>query len=180
MFDVEAYLPYIKASAARFVGFRGSDHYEDLIQEGVVALLMAYKTYDEDNPVSFITYSRRALFGSFTNYMRRQKIVVKLDNGRPVNGDVLVFPLENNMSTDYEEYDFFIEREELIVDDKEEVKLLDLLRAAENLLTDEEYDIFTRLIIDGESKVSLAKERGVTRQGIQYRMTNIIKKLRGE
>lgn len=181
MFDAEAYIPYVKATVARFVGYKSHEHFEDLVQEGLLSLLLAYKTYDEHSEVSFITYSRRALYGALTNYARNTKIVVKKIKGRPVNGEARTLSLNTMFSIGEHEDGDPMEYclPELLVDDEQDQRRIDIICRASRVLTEQQMNTFSALFIEGKTKVEVAQELGVSRQAVQLREKLIIQKLRG-
>ena len=52
-----------------------SPYYEDLLQEGMIALLEAARTFDETRGFSFLTYSTPAIHQHVRRYLRRAPVV---------------------------------------------------------------------------------------------------------
>lgn len=53
--------------------FRESDDIEDLIQEGMVAVLIAFNKYNPDHDAKFSTYVRPAINGHLIRYLQKNK-----------------------------------------------------------------------------------------------------------
>lgn len=54
---------------------KSSTHYEDLLQEGMIALLEASKSFDETRGVKFLTYATPAIHQHIQRFLRRSPTV---------------------------------------------------------------------------------------------------------
>lgn len=55
--------------------FRDSDDIDDLIQEGMVAVLIAFNKYNPDHDTKFSTYVRPAINGHLIRYLQKNKML---------------------------------------------------------------------------------------------------------
>ena len=55
--------------------FRDSDDIDDLIQEGMVAVLVAFNKYNPDHDTKFSTYVRPAINGHLIRYLQKNKML---------------------------------------------------------------------------------------------------------
>jgi len=183
-FNVENYLPYIKTTVTRFLGGKGyHPHYEDLVQEGALALLTAHKYYKEESPVSFITYSRRALHGALSEYMKRTSIVVRKNpkTGATMKGESTCrkVPIES-LSDKSRSAENIEDVERILGDDIKSNRLGDLFRAAERELTPALLEVFNLTLIEGKIPREIGEITGYSRTHVLNQLKEIIHLLRRE
>lgn len=177
MFDVQAYLPYIRGAVKKFLGDKTSEFYEDLVQEGVVALMKAHKSFDEEVGVSFITYSRKALYGALSTYMRQQHIVPKKNNGNYVNNEAKVVHVDQLVEGDDDEN---LLEELLAIEDKNDETFKHIESIVKNVCTEREYEVFMRAYKEETPLKFIAEQLGVSHQRTTQIHQNLIKKLKQE
>jgi RNA polymerase sigma factor (sigma-70 family) len=70
--DITAYLPFVRAIAAKFAKDtpRWLTSFDDLVQEGALALLRAGEAYDPTRGATFTTFAYRRVRGAMTDHLR--------------------------------------------------------------------------------------------------------------
>jgi RNA polymerase sigma factor (sigma-70 family) len=130
---------------------------DELLSEGYYALTRAATKFKEDGGASFVTYASRLIHGYVVNLAARQW---KRDSQQ---SDI---DLKNVPMEEYEE-------------PEEDPYRLSLIEELEPY-TEYQKDIFYKLIIDGQTSMSLAKERGVSEAAVKAAKLKLIKKFRKE
>ena len=148
---VLSYDPLVKATARRYQG-RGAD-FEDLVQEGYLALLLLIPKCGDSNWLPAFLKSR------LPGYIRAA--AAKLRGGRGEN----VIDLE--------------EIEETVKEDESSAarSAKELLSILETILTEEELDL-TQALLEGFTQKELAAVSGISQQAVSRRVSRIREKLR--
>lgn len=131
------------------------DSHQDLIQEGMVALIEAVDRYDFERGAKFITYAYYRVKGHMINFLERSEAKAP----EPVDLDSYVY-----------------QRETISIDEREEW-LIDLERAIESL-TAKEAEVIRAIDLDGLSAKEVARKRGVDISYIYRLRRRAIAKLR--
>ena len=148
---VDSYTPLVKATARRYEG-RGAD-YEDLVQEGYLALLILIpKCPDMKWLAHFLKNNLPGLVRDAAARMRR---------GRAQGDEVLLEEIEETAGAEEEGY--------------REAELRAILF---RVLTPEELDL-TQALLEGFKQREIAENLGVSQQAVAARLRKIKDKLKG-
>lgn len=148
---VDSYTPLVRATARRYEG-RGAD-YEDLVQEGYLALLILIpKCPDMKWLAHFLKNNLPGLVRDAAARMRR---------GRAQGDEVLLEEIEETAGAEEEGY--------------REAELRAILF---RVLTPEELDL-TQALLEGFKQREIAKNLGVSQQAVAARLRKIRDKLKG-
>ena len=131
------------------------DSHQDLIQEGMVALIEAVDRYDFERGAKFITYAYYRVKGHMINFLERSEAKAP----EPVDLDSYVY-----------------QRETISIDEREEW-LIDLERAIESL-TAKESEVIKAIDLGGLSAKEVARKKGVDISYIYRLRRRAIAKLR--
>ena len=148
---VDSYTPLVRATARRYEG-RGAD-YEDLVQEGYLALLILIpKCPDMKWLAHFLKNNLPGLVRDAAARMRR---------GRAQGDEVLLEEIEETVGAEEEGY--------------REAELRAILF---RVLTPEELDL-TQALLEGFKQREIAENLGVSQQAVAARLRKIKDKLKG-
>ena len=148
---VDSYTPLVRATARRYEG-RGAD-YEDLVQEGYLALLILIpKCPDMKWLAHFLKNNLPGLVRDAAARMRR---------GRALGDEVLLEEIEETAGAEEEGY--------------REAELRAILF---RVLTPEELDL-TQALLEGFKQREIAENLGVSQQAVAARLRKIKDKLKG-
>lgn len=148
---VDSYTPLVRATARRYEG-RGAD-YEDLVQEGYLALLILIpKCPDMKWLAHFLKNNLPGLVRDAAARMRR---------GRAQGDEVLLEEIEETVGAEEEGY--------------REAELRAILF---RVLTPEELDL-TQALLEGFKQREIAENLGVSQQAVAARLRKIRDKLKG-
>ena len=148
---VDSYTPLVRATARRYEG-RGAD-YEDLVQEGYLALLILIpKCPDMKWLAHFLKNNLPGLVRDAAARMRR---------GRAQGDEVLLEEIEETVGAEEEGY--------------REAELRAILF---RVLTPEELDL-TQALLEGIKQREIAENLGVSQQAVAARLRKIRDKLKG-
>ncbi len=161
---IRRYMPRIRFKAAEY-GIAQSDR-DDLIQEGLIGLLNAIRSYDVSQNASFRTYC---------NICIRNKMLVELekrksDKYQALQNYLLLEDLEQSDGVANEEKDPF-----RIVALKEERELL--MEKARSLLSNLEQETLS-LYLSGHSYKEMAEELNLSVKAVDNALQRIRRKLR--
>ena len=165
---ISMHLDYIEKRARVYASF--SVESEDLVQEGLIALIQAVKTYDFQGEASFRTYACKCIDNRFLSVLRgglRQKDIpaartVSLDEepSGKLNAGLLS---ENTNSPE----DIVIGREKMKV----------ILDDVKSLLSGFEWDTLI-LFLDGYSYSEIAKRLGASEKSVDNALQRIRRKFK--
>ena len=148
---VDSYTPLVRATARRYEG-RGAD-YEDLVQEGYLALLILIPTCPDMKWLAhFLKNNLPGLVRDAAARMRR---------GRAQGDEVLLEEIEETAGAEEEGY--------------REAELRAILF---RVLTPEELDL-TQALLEGFKQREIAENLGVSQQAVAARLRKIKDKLKG-
>ncbi len=140
------------------------DGYEtqDLVQEGLLAFLIACKTYDEKSAASFKNYAVKCAKNRFADILKKQKSKKSVPKSKLVPIETL-----DEKSSENNVEDYVLEREYL------KTMLLHL----DSMLSENERRVF-RMYANGYSYKEIAAETGNTAKKIDNLIQKIKRKLR--
>ena len=144
------YAPLIKATAARYQG-RGAE-YEDLVQEGYMALVILVPQCADRRWLPYFLKSRLPC--------RVRDAAARLRTRGDDGGEILLEEIEETAGAEDEKYG--------------EAELRETLR---RLLTRGELDI-TQALMEGFTQAEIARELGISQQAVAARLKKIRDKLR--
>ena len=148
---VESYTPLVKATACRYQG-RGAD-YEDLVQEGYLALLLLIPKCPN------MKWLAHFLKNNLPGIVR--DAAVRMRRGRTQGDEVLLEEIEETVGAEEERY--------------REAELRETLF---RLLSPEELDL-TQALIEGFTQREIAETLGISQQAVAARLRKIRDKLKG-
>ena len=166
-FDVlsERYAPVLKLRAMRYSSVVGSDT-EDFVQEGMLALFKAVKSFNEKQGAQFKTYAAACVNNAMATAVKRQiktteKTGFSIDaiDKENLAGNAVTMPAE----------DIYIEREHSALL-KEQIK---------SLLSDFEWQVL-KLYLRGHSYLQTAQMLSTTTKAVDNALQRVRRKLRPE
>ncbi|HCA05100.1 MAG TPA: hypothetical protein DEO32_04280 [Ruminococcaceae bacterium] len=160
---VRRYLGKIGFMARRY-SVQGYEH-NDFIQEGLLGLLSACKSYDDSSTVSFKSYMSVVVERRFISIIRRMNTKKTVPDSALVQIDGLSEQLEDNAQTP----------EELIMD-KEQLASVQL--RLKSLLSDLEYQTLM-LYASGLSYRAIASRLGKSESSVDNALQRVRRKARG-
>lgn len=160
----EITIRYIKLICSIASKYR-ADGYEtqDFVQEGLLAFLIAGKTYDEDYGMSFKNYAVRCAKNRFTD-------IVKKSNSKSAVPESKLVPMESisGKSDDRQNVEEYVLEKEY---------LKTLTRHINSILSADEREIFT-MYATGYSYKDIALKMGTTAKSVDNTLQKIKRKLR--
>ena len=163
---VSEYLPILKVRASYFAKC-GAD-YDELLQEGMMALYNAYTHYNESKNASFKTFALHCINNRMISYLR--------------SNDKNTLPLENSISLSEDDFDSILPKEissrldpQLIFEDYESFEKSK--QQFFSVLSEYEKDIL-RLYLSGHSCKDIAKELSVSYKSADNAIQRIKRKLK--
>lgn len=154
VFLLERYVSVIASKARKYVG--GSTEYDDLFQEGTLALYNAACTYDENKEASFKTYVSVCIDNRMLSVKRREKNVY-------LPGDDEVTAADDFSNPE----DLVIARENIAV----------FYKQMKELLSEKEYNVLT-LYLSGCSYDTIALELQLPRKAVDNALQRVRRKLK--
>lgn len=134
---------------------------EDLEQEVKIEIMKSFKTYDVSKNTAFTTYYYEGVMNYFKN-LNRQLLTDKRD----IKG-MLFISLQEQVNEDGEEKGDIISKEcEELIDAELEILVSELLKS----MSLDEKKVFLNKLLQNKTQEQLAKEIGISRQGLHARM----------
>lgn len=158
---ITAFMPMIRA-AARRCDCPGLEH-DDVVQEGLIALVHAISTYDETREASFATYARTCIDNAAVSALRaatRQKHT-------PLNTFVPLTELDDAARGASTPEDLLLESEQYSAAVQDIAARLSLL----------ERQVLT-LFLDGLSYAAIAKQLGISQKAVGNALQRVRAKLK--
>ncbi|NLB89625.1 MAG: sigma-70 family RNA polymerase sigma factor [Clostridiales bacterium] len=152
---VEAYLPYAKRIAKRFMG-RGVE-VEDLEQVASIGLLKAIERFEPQRGIQFMTYATPTIMGDLRNYIRDKGEIIRL----PRDAKNKLYHMEKRRDQFYQDHlrepTFEELAKEMNISIEELLQLLDLRKKSEIFsleasLSSEEEESSFQLFVGEEDK----------------------------
>lgn len=143
------------------------DGYEtqDIVQEGLLAFLIATKTYDENENASFKTYASKCAKNRFNDLAKKSSAKSAVPNSKLVSMDALKTKSDEAQNIE----DYVLEREYL----KTFIKHLD------SMLNSDEKRMFN-MYAEGYSYKEIAEEMKTSPKKVDNLLQKIKRKLRGK
>ena len=135
---------------------------QDLVQEGLLAFLIACKTYDDGSSASFKNYAVKCAKNRFADILKKQKSQKAVPDSKLVPIDTL-----DRESADSGIEDYVLEREYLKT----------MLRHLDSMLSADERKVF-RMYLGGYSYKEIAAETGNSAKKVDNLIQKIKRKLR--
>ena len=160
--------------------------FDDLYQEGSIALYNAYINYNEELSSTFHSYAVQAIRNSMIKFINRNTSTIR----RPIK---LIKEQQNikfiSTSTYIEDGSIttvgdtlFVEDEDISIDDIQLINNKAILKAADALNDQQRYVVFNYLGINYQNEKmtlqDIAEQLGVTRQAVCNQYKNSVKKLK--
>lgn len=194
--NVIEHQPWVEFIVRKYVkGKRRSEHFEDLVQEGMLALVEAARTFDEARGVKFLTYATPAIHQRVQRFLRRAPTIHAPDvwvadkRGRhdvPLRNERASAALQGNLdgNTDSEtvlrkqqycrpEFQVAPSQEGEVLDNEERA----LVAAAVQRLPEKQRIVITRTS-EGASLTEVAEELGCCKQRAQQLYVEAVGRIR--
>ncbi len=155
------FLPLIKSRASRFKNVAGMEA-DDLIQEGMIALLRAVRTYKTDSSASFRTYAAVCVENGMLSAVRR----AGRKKDRPLNDSVDLSDVESEIGSESVE-DMAIRKAEIA----------ELMARIETDLSVFEKSVFS-LYLEGCSYKTMAERLDSTEKAVDNALQRARRKLK--
>lgn len=164
------YKPLVNSIARRYFLVGGDE--EDLVQEGMIGLYYAVRTYSADKGAAFTTYAAMCIRNRIADIVRG----AQRDKNKALNDSVPI--VRYNAETDEL---FYVEIEDAEGDPAEQLikreagqEFMDRIRAA---VTPKEYDILVKYLA-GQSYSSIAAELGTAPKTVDNALQSAKRKIR--
>lgn len=155
-------IPTVRAQAAKYSGVSGVD-FDDLFQEGMIAILSAVNTYKANCGAAFKTYAAVCTKNRIITAAKKSSL------GKSVHSENLV-PIEDDSSLTTDDLS---PEDSIIV--KENVNKL--LKFIETNLTEKERSVL-KLFLSGQSYESIAKELNSSPKSVDNALQRVRQKLK--
>lgn len=151
-------MPHIKASALKWKSVFPDT--EDLIQEGIMALFTAVKSFNEEK-ASFLTFAHLCIERAISAKAKSALAGKRIPSG-------LITSIDEGMSAQSES------AEELVIRKDEDNRFN---RSVESVLSELEYNVLS-LFLNGESYSDIAEKLGVSPKSVDSALQRIRKKIK--
>jgi len=144
---------------------------DDVLQEGRLGLIVAAKNYDKSKG-TFATFAYKYISGYISNYLfPNERKYSREETTRTIGNEIIGIPY-SDMTISYDQI------EEL--ENKIDVEQLLNRALMKKRISEKDIDLLENRFYNDKTFQSIAAENGISRQGNNWKINSIIKKIRKE
>ena len=147
----------------------GEEKREDFISEGYIYLCKAAKKYDENLGYTFSTYAVNYIWGSMSRYVKTQ---IKKDNHKNKQYSLDIKLFETGKTISYG--DILMDKNRDI-----DIRIMEIKECVSRTKI-RDIDEIIDMLVAGYTQTAIAKEMGLSTQGLNYRLRKLRKIIKEE